>query len=212
MKQLTRAKKLNLAIMASGRGSNFATINEAIRRGDLDAEIKILISDKPDAPALVKAKDFNITAKYINPKDYPDRDAYEEALVKTLKSLDIDLLVLAGYMRLVGSKLLSSFKNRVINIHPALLPAFPGLHAQRQALEYGVRYTGCTVHIVDEGMDSGPIIKQVVVPIYQDDTEESLTKRILQEEHQIYWRAIQLLAQGRVYLMGRRVIILEKED
>ncbi|HZJ84380.1 MAG TPA: phosphoribosylglycinamide formyltransferase [Syntrophomonadaceae bacterium] len=212
MKQIVAAKKLNLAIMASGRGSNFASINEAIRRGDLDAEIKILISDKPDAQALEKAKDFNIIAKYINPKDYPNRDAYEEELVKTLKNLDIDLLVLAGYMRLVGSRLLSSFENRVINIHPALLPAFPGLHAQRQALEYGVKYTGCTVHIVDEGMDSGPIIKQVVLPIYLDDTEESLTKRILQEEHQIYWRAIQLFAQGQVYLKGRRVIILEKED
>ncbi len=212
MKQVIKPKRLKLALMASGRGSNFEALSAAIDRKDLDAEIVIVISDKENALALDKARKRNIPAVYVNPRDFATFDKYEEHLVKILKEYDIDIVVLAGYMRLVGLTFLHNFKNRVVNIHPALLPAFKGLHAQKQALDYGVKYTGCTVHIVDEGMDTGPIIMQSIVPVYLDDTEEILSSRILQEEHQIYWRALQLLAEGRIYIEGRQIIIAEKDE
>lgn len=210
MKQIIATKKLNLAVLASGRGSNFVAINEAIQENKLNAEIKILLSDKKEALALKKAEELNITALHINPRDFSDMATYEEHLVKILNEFNIDIVVLAGYMRLVDSTFLQAYKNRVVNIHPALLPAFPGLHAQRQALDYGVKYSGCTVHIVDEGMDTGPIIMQAAVPVYSDDTEDSLTTRILAEEHKIYWQALQLMAEGRLYIKGRKIFILEK--
>ncbi|NLB89002.1 MAG: phosphoribosylglycinamide formyltransferase [Syntrophomonadaceae bacterium] len=209
MKQVIKAKRLNLGVMASGRGSNFDAIYTAIERKDLNADIKVLISDKKDAPVLKKAEEKNIPAININPQDYASLQEYEAAVVNKLLEYDVDILVLAGYMRLVGSTLLSTFPNRILNIHPSLLPAFKGLNAQKQALDYGVKYTGCTVHIVDEGMDTGPIIMQAIVPVYLDDTEEILSKRILEEEHQIYWRSLQLLAEGRVYISGRKTVIKE---
>lgn len=210
MRQLMAAKRLNLAILASGRGSNFSAIGEAVSQNKLNAQIRVLISDKAEALALEKARDLNISALHINPRNYASMADYEVELVKRLQEFDIDIVALAGYMRLVGTHFLKAFKNRVVNIHPSLLPAFKGLNAQKQALDYGVKYSGCTVHLVDEGMDTGPIIMQSVVPIYNDDTEESLTARILEEEHKIYWQSLQFIASGQLYIKDRQIFILEK--
>lgn len=199
--------KLRLGFLASGRGSNFQAIIDNIDNGKLDAEAVVVISDKKDAFALQRAVNHNIPAVFINPREFETRDDYEKTILKTLKDFKVDLVVLAGYMRLIGNVLIREFHNRIMNIHPALLPAFPGIHGQRDALEYGVRYSGCTVHFVDEGMDTGPIILQAVVPVMQDDTEESLAARILIEEHKIYSQAIQLFAEGKLLLEGRKVKI-----
>lgn len=207
MMRVMEPKHLKLAVLASGRGSNFLALWEAIQRGDLDAEISVLISDKVGAAALDRARELGIPALAIRPSDYPNRAAYESAIVHRLQALDIDVVVLAGYMRLVGPVMLAAYKLRLVNIHPALLPAFTGLHAQRQALDYGVKVSGCTVHFVDEGMDTGPIILQVVVPVLAEDSEESLSSRILVQEHQAYYKALQLLAEGRIYIEGRTVHI-----
>ncbi|MEN6461200.1 MAG: phosphoribosylglycinamide formyltransferase [Syntrophomonas sp.] len=209
MIQVMEPKKLKLAILASGRGSNFDAIYEAIISNKLNAEINILISDKENAAALDKARNRNISAMHINPKNFENREGYETELVKQLEETNVDLVILAGYMRLVGHVLLEAYKHRMLNIHPALLPSFPGLHAQRQAVDYGVRFSGCTVHFVDEGMDTGPIILQSAVPVLQDDDEDSLAERILVEEHNTYWRAIQLIADGKVYIDSRKVYIKE---
>lgn len=207
MIRVTQPGKLKVAVLASGRGSNFDALCDAVEKKELDARILLLISDKKDAPALQKASSRGVKSIYIEPADYLNRGEYEKVIVKTLNDYHIDIVALAGYMRLVGHTFLKAFNHRVVNIHPALLPSFTGLHAQQQALDYGVRFSGCTVHIVDEGMDTGPIIMQAVVPVHQDDTEESLSKRILKEEHEIYWRALQLFAQGRIFIAGRKVII-----
>lgn len=208
MQPVTTAKRLRLAVLASGRGSNFLAIQGAIENGRLDADICLLISDQAQAPALERARELGIKALFIDPKAFPGRDAYESELVRHLQGEEIDFLVLAGYMRLVGGVILNAYSHRVLNIHPALLPSFPGLHAQRQAVEYGVKYSGCTVHFVDLGMDTGPIIKQAVVPVEDDDTEDSLAERILAQEHRLYWQVLQLLAEGRVYIEGRKVHIV----
>jgi phosphoribosylglycinamide formyltransferase-1 len=210
MIQVMEPKKLKLAILASGRGSNFDAIYEAIIKNELNAEISILISDKENAAALDKARSRNIPVVHINPKNFDSREPYEEEIVKHLMQANVDLVILAGYMRLVGHVLLKAYKHKMLNIHPALLPSFPGLHAQKQAVDYGVRFSGCTVHFVDEGMDTGPIIMQSVVPVMEDDDEDSLAARILVEEHNTYWRAIQLIARGKVYIDSRRIYI--KED
>lgn len=207
MMQVIPAGRLQLAVLASGRGSNFDALCQAIERGDLNADIKVLVSDKENAPALEKARKRNIEAVYLNPRSYNNRDEYETELVKRLKGEQVTVVALAGYMRLVGPVLLKHFRYRIVNIHPALLPAFPGLQAQQQAVDYGVRYSGCTVHIVDAGMDTGPILMQAVVPVLPDDNGDTLAERILIEEHQIYWRSLQLLAQGRVYIDGRKAVI-----
>ncbi|MBP1760499.1 MAG: Phosphoribosylglycinamide formyltransferase [Firmicutes bacterium] len=198
---------LRLAVLASGRGSNFLAILEAIQQGRLNAQIKVLISDKSDALALQKAEEAGIPHIFIDPRLFPDRQSYESEIVKELKSRDIDLVVLAGYMRLVGKVLLQSYPHQILNIHPALLPSFTGLHAQRQAVDYGVKFSGCTVHFVDDGMDTGPIIDQVVVPVLPDDTEDDLAERILEQEHKLYARVLQWIAEGRVYIEGRKVYI-----
>lgn len=207
MIQIRPAGQLNLAVLASGRGSNFDAICEAIERHELEARIKLLLSDKPAAPALVKAKRRGIIAQAVDPHNFINRNAYENELVRLMKEQQVDMVVLAGYMRLVGTVILENYPNRVLNIHPALLPAFPGLNAQKQALDYGVKYSGCTVHIVDSGMDSGPIISQAVVPVLDNDDEETLSQRILEQEHQIYWQSLQLFSEGRAYLDGRRIVI-----
>lgn len=201
------ARHLKLAVIASGRGSNFDAICQAIERKDLDANIELLVSDNPNSPALEKAAQRGIKTLHINPREFSSRELYEAALTEELQARKVDLAVLAGYMRLVGKVFLAAFENRVLNIHPALLPSFPGLHAQQQALEYGVKVSGCTVHIVDEGMDTGPIILQRAVPVLASDDQETLSQRILREEHQIYWQALQLIAEGRVWVEGRRVLI-----
>lgn len=204
--------KLRLAVLASGRGSNFEAICQAIDEGRLDAQVVVLISDNPNAPALERARKRGIKDVYINPRAFVSRDEYEKALVRTCQEAGTDIVVLAGYMRLLGKTFLSAYHLRTVNIHPALLPAFPGLHAQKQALEYGVRFSGCTVHFVDEGVDTGPIILQAVVPVYFNDTVETLEARILKEEHRIYPEALQLIAEGRVVVEGRRVRIIGEED
>lgn len=208
MKRSIEPGCLRLAVLASGRGSNFLAIQKAIEAGQVNARICILLSDKEQAPALQKAQEAGIEAFFLDPKQYTNREAYESVIVKKLADLQIDLVVLAGYMRLVGKVLLDAYGLRMINIHPALLPSFTGLHAQRQAIDYGVKFSGCTVHFVDEGMDTGPIILQSVVPIYSDDTEDSLSDRILAEEHKTYPQAIQLIAEGKIYIEGRKVLVL----
>ncbi len=207
MIQVIAPGRLRLAILASGRGSNFDALGRAIKRGDLDADITVLISDLESAPVLEKAKAQGIDAVFIDPRAFGSRDEYETELVRVLKAHQVTVVVLAGYMRLVGRILLDAYKNRILNIHPALLPSFPGLHAQQQAVDYGVKFSGCTVHIVDKGMDTGPIIIQAVVPVLPEDSGDTLADRILGEEHKIYWRSLQLLAQGRVYIDGRKVLI-----
>jgi phosphoribosylglycinamide formyltransferase-1 len=209
MIKVIEKKRLKLAVLVSGRGSNFLAILKAIIQGQLNAEIKILISDKKNAPALNKARDAGINSFFINPHDFNSRNDYEAKMVEIIKQNEADVVVLAGFMRLVGPVFLGAFKHRVLNIHPALLPSFTGLNAQKQALEYGVKYSGCTVHFVDEGMDTGPILKQAVVPVLDDDNEETLTQRILVEEHKIYSQALQLIAEGRVHISGRKVVIKE---
>ena len=181
-----------LAILLSGRGSNFVAIYEAIRRGDLQAEICCVISNVPEAAGLERATEFGLNAICVPSKGI-DRVEYDRLLVKTLQSFDPALVCLAGFMRILSPEFLKAYPSRVLNIHPALLPSFPGLHAQRQALQYGVKISGCTVHIADEGVDTGPIILQRAVEVMEDDTEEALSARILEQEHQIYWRAIGLM-------------------
>lgn len=207
MKRLMEPGKLRLGIFASGRGSNFDAICAAIVRQDLNASISVVLSDNEGAAVIRKAAARGIRSFHVDPGGFQDKNQYERCLLAALKAEKVDLVVLAGYMRLVGKTILQAYENRVVNIHPALLPAFKGLHAQRQAVQYGVKYSGCTVHLVDEGMDSGPIIMQTVVPVSQDDDEDSLATRILAEEHNTYWRALQLIAEGRVWLEGRRVFI-----
>ena len=197
-----------LAVLASGRGSNFASIVEKIEAGEVPAAVDVLVSDNPAAPALEFARRHGIETAVFRREDYPTNKAHNEAIARFLLPRGIDLVVLAGYMRLIKAPLLEAFPKHIINIHPALLPAFPGLHAQKQALDYGVRYSGCTVHLVDAGVDSGPVLLQAVVPVEPDDTEELLSARILKEEHKLLPRAITLIAQGRVRLEGRKVRIL----
>ena len=200
---------INIGVLASGRGTNLQAIIEAIKEGKIKGRISIVISDNRDAFALKRAKQNNIETEYINFKSFKNRENYDKKIVECLKEKDVDLVVLAGYMRILSSFFINAYKNKIMNIHPALLPSFPGLHAQRQAVEYGVKISGCTVHFVDEGVDSGPIILQKAVEVKDNDTEELLAERILKEEHQIYPRAIQLFSQGRLVIKGRKVFIEE---
>jgi len=200
---------INIGVLASGRGTNLQAIIEAIEEGKIEGEIKVVISDNPDAYALKRAQQYNIDTRYINFKEFKKREDYDKEIIKTLEEKKVDLVVLAGYMRILTPYFIKTYKNRIMNIHPALLPSFPGLHAQRQAVQYGVKVSGCTVHFVDEGMDSGPIILQQAVEVKDDDSEESLAERILREEHQIFPQAIQLFSQGRLIIKGRKVFIKE---
>ncbi|MBU4226842.1 phosphoribosylglycinamide formyltransferase [bacterium] len=198
---------INIGVLASGRGTNLQAIIEAIEEGKIEGEIKVVISDNPDAYALKRAQQYNIDTRYINFKEFKNREDYDKEIIKTLEEKKIDLVVLAGYMRILSPHFIRTYKNKVINIHPALLPSFPGLHAQKQAIEHGVKVSGCTVHFVDEGVDSGPIILQKAVEVSDDDTEESLAEKILKEEHQIFSQAIQLFSEGRLIIKGKRVFI-----
>jgi phosphoribosylglycinamide formyltransferase-1 len=181
-----------LAVLLSGRGSNFLAIYEAIRRGDLKAEICCVISNVEGAAGVARAKEFGLPAICL-PSRGIERTEYDRMLVSALRPFDAAVVCLAGFMRILSPELLKEYSGRVVNIHPALLPSFPGLHAQKQALDYGVKISGCTVHIADEGVDTGPILLQRAVDVLEGDTEESLSARILEQEHQIYWRAIDLL-------------------
>lgn len=195
-----------LAILISGRGSNLQSIIDAVGSSQLSAEIAVVISSRRDAAGLMRAKEVGIEAMWVNPRDYADRDAYDRALVDILRDREVGLVCLAGFMRLVGDPLLRAFPNRILNIHPSLLPAFPGLEAQRQALEHGVRITGATVHIVNSELDNGPIVLQASVPVLDDDTVETLSARILVEEHRIYPEAIRLILEGHWSIEGRRFV------
>jgi phosphoribosylglycinamide formyltransferase-1 len=201
-------KKIKLGVLVSGRGSNLQAIIDNIGNGSLGAELAVVISDQPDAYALERARKHGIPGVHVSAKGYRGRrDEYDSLLVQELRKHDVGLVVLAGFMRIITPTLLKAFPQRVINIHPALLPAFPGLHVQKAALEHGVKFSGCTVHFVDEGMDTGPIIIQAVVPVLDNDTEDTLSSRILAQEHKIYSRAIQLIAEDRLRIEGRRVLV-----
>ena len=201
---------LNLGILASGRGSNFQSIIDEIEKGGLNAKIRLLIVDNPDAFAIERAGKHGIEFLVIRPKDCKTKDDFYLMIADELRKRDVELVVLAGFMRIVGKPLIDAFPDRIMNIHPALLPSFPGLHSQKQAVEYGVKISGCTVHFVDEGMDTGPIIIQAAVPVYHEDTEETLSERILKLEHKIYPEAIRLFSEGRLEVRGRIVKIKGK--
>jgi phosphoribosylglycinamide formyltransferase-1 len=203
--------RFRVGVLASGRGSNFQSIIDAVERGKLPVVIAIVLVNKKDAQALERARRHNIPGEFLDPDGFSDRVSYDRALAQRLQAYRVDLVVLAGYMRLVTPALIEPFKNRIINIHPSLLPSFPGLKAQRQALEHGVKVSGCTIHFVDEQMDHGPILLQASVPVEEWDTEESLSERILLEEHRLLPEAIALLAEGKVQVEGRRVIIEGRE-
>lgn len=191
----------------SGSGTNLQAIMDAAKSGSIDAAVRVVISDTPGAYALERAKSGQVPALLIERKSFASRNEFESAIVAALNEHDVELICLAGYMRIVGPTLLSSFPNRTLNIHPALLPAFPGLEGQRQAFEYGVKISGCTVHFLDAKVDHGPIICQAAVKVQEDDTVETLRQRILKEEHRLYPQAIQLYAEGRLKIEGRRVLI-----
>jgi len=194
-----------LGILLSGRGSNFAAIADSVAAGRVDAEIAVVISNRPEAPGLAIAKERGFHAVSLPSKGL-DREIYDRQVIEELHRAQVDLVCLAGYMRILSGHFIREFPERVLNIHPSLLPAFPGLDAQHQAWEHGVKFTGCTVHFVDEGLDSGPIVKQAVVPIADDDTAESLSRKIIRAEHRIYTEAIALVLSGRYRIEGRRVI------
>lgn len=197
--------RLRLGVLVSGRGSNLQAIIDASEAGRIDAVLAVVISDVADAFALERARTHGIEAAFVDPRLFDTREAFDAAIIDLLRKREVDLVCLAGFMRLLSPHFVREFHHRIMNIHPALLPAFPGLHVQRKALKHGVKFSGCTVHFVDEGTDTGPIIIQAVVPVLDDDTEESLSARILKYEHQIYPRAIQLFAEGRLEVRGRRV-------
>jgi phosphoribosylglycinamide formyltransferase 1 len=203
-------KKPKLAVLVSGRGSNLQAIIDNIEKGTLSAELAVVISDQADAYALERARKHSVPAVHVSAKGYRGkRDDYDALLVKELQKRNVELVCLAGFMRIITPTLIKAFPNRILNIHPALLPSFPGLHVQKAAIEHGAKFSGCTVHFVDEGMDTGPIIIQAVVPVLDNDTEDSLSERILKQEHKIYSRAIQLYAEGKLKIKGRRVILAD---
>ncbi len=195
-----------LGILISGRGSNLAAILDAITAGTLQATIAVVISNRPEAAGLVKAHDAGIETLVLRPKDFAGRAAYDAAIADALIARNVSLVCLAGYMRLVGAPLLDAFSNRVLNVHPSLLPAFPGLDAQAQALAHGVRISGATVHLVNAGLDDGPIVVQAAVPVFSNDTVDSLSARILVEEHKLYPAAISIVLNGGWRVDGRRFV------
>ncbi len=194
-------------MLVSGRGSNLQAIIDAIESGKVNANISCVISNVPGVQSLDRAKKHGIPAVVVDHKDFSDRTAYEKELLKVIDSYNPGLICLAGYMRIVGAEIIKNYKGRIMNVHPALLPSFPGLHGQKQALDYGAKVSGCTVHFVDEGCDTGPVILQKVVPVLDDDTEATLSARILEEEHKAYPEAIQLFSANRLNIENRRVRI-----
>jgi len=201
------ARQLPIGVLISGGGTNLQAIIDAIEAKRLDAAIKLVLSNKADAYGLVRAKNHRIATEILDHRKYPSRETYDQAVIDLLRAHGVELVVLAGFIRLLSPVFVKAYSNRIMNIHPALLPSFPGLHVQKKAVEYGVRFSGCTVHFVNDECDEGPIIIQAVVPVFADDTEEKLAARILKEEHRIYPRAIQLYAEGRLGVGGRRVIV-----
>jgi phosphoribosylglycinamide formyltransferase-1 len=199
--------KTRLGVLVSGSGTNLQSILDACKTGKIDAEVVVVISNKSGAYALKRAENAGVETVVLEPKGFATREDYDKELVKILKKRNIELVILAGFMRIVTPVLIKEFPMRIMNIHPALLPAFPGLHVQKRAIEYGAKFSGCTVHFVTEEVDAGPIIIQAVVPVYENDTEDTLRDRILIEEHRIYPQAIQLFSEGKLKVEGRRVRI-----
>jgi phosphoribosylglycinamide formyltransferase-1 len=193
-------------VLASGRGTNLGAILEAAAAPDYPAAVVVVVSDREAAPALERARREGVPAAFVDPKAHSDREGFETSLLAVLREHRVELVCLAGFMRILGPRLLDAFPGRILNIHPSLLPAFPGLAAQRQALHYGVRVAGATVHFVDGGIDTGPIVLQASVPVRDEDTEASLSARILAEEHRLYPEAIRLVAEGQLRVVGRRVL------
>lgn len=208
------AREVPIGVLISGSGTNLQAIIDAIEAKRLDAVIRVVISNREDAYGLVRAKKHNLPIEILDHRGFSSREAYDQALVEMLQKRQVELVILAGFMRLLSPVFVKAYSNRAMNIHPALLPSFPGLHVQKKAAEYGVRFSGCTVHFVTEGCDEGPIIIQAVVPVFPDDSEETLAARILKEEHHIYPRAIQLYGEGRLRVVGRKVMVenLAKEE
>ena len=199
--------RVRVGVLASGGGTNLQSLIDASAAGTIPADVALVLSNNPDAGALTRAQRAGIPTCHLDHRRFASREAFDHAAVAALRDAGVELVCLAGFMRIITPAFLDAFPGRVMNIHPALLPAFPGLHVQRKALEYGARFAGCTVHFVDAGVDTGPIIIQAVVPIHDDDTEETLSARILAQEHRIYPRAVQLFAEGRLVLDGRKVRI-----
>ena len=200
--------RLRVGVLVSGRGSNLQALLDASARPDYPAEVVVVISDRERAAALERARAAGVEALYVNPKDFADREAFDLALVRELTARRVGLVCTAGFMRILSVAFTRAFAGRAMNIHPSLLPAFPGLHAQRQALDHGVKIAGATVHFLDDGaVDTGPIILQSSVPVQPDDTEDTLAARILTEEHRLYPEAVRLFAEGRLAMAGRRVVV-----
>lgn len=198
--------KKRIGVLLSGRGSNFVALAESVAAGRIpNAEIAIVVSNREGAPGIDKAKERGITTRVIPSKGL-EREAYDRQVAVVLNEHKVDLICLAGYMRLLSPYFVASFSNRILNIHPSLLPSFPGLESQRQALEYGVKFAGCTVHFVDENLDAGPIVLQAAVPVHDEDTEATLSERILAEEHRIYSEAVKIVLEGKYKIAGRRVV------
>lgn len=200
------AGRVPIAILISGRGSNMVSLVTAAREGRLCADVRVVLSNRPDAAGLARAAEMGIPTAVLDHRTFSTREAFDAALAAELERRGVRFVALAGFMRVLTPVFLRRFAGRVLNIHPALLPSFPGVHAQRQALEYGVRVTGCTVHFVDEGVDTGPIVAQATVPVRDDDTEETLAARILEVEHRLYPFALQAVLEGRARVVGRRVL------
>jgi phosphoribosylglycinamide formyltransferase-1 len=195
-----------VGVLISGRGSNLQAILNAIHVGELDASLAVVVSNRPEAMGLLHAREAGVESMHLNSREYVNRDAYDAEIVSVLRARSVGLVCLAGFMRLVGQPLLAAFPNRILNIHPSLLPAFPGLDAQRQALEHGVKVTGATVHLVNAGLDAGPIVAQTPVPVLDTDTVDTLSARILVEEHRLYPQAIGRVLDGSCRLHGRRIM------
>lgn len=201
------ARQLPIGVLISGGGTNLQAIIDAIEAKTLDAKIEVVLSNRADAYGLVRARNHGIATEVLDHKKFSSREAFDEAVVEILHRRSVELVALAGFMRLLSPVFVKAYSNRIMNIHPALLPSFPGLHVQKKAVEHGVRFSGCTVHFVNEECDEGPIIIQAVVPVFPDDSEETLAARILKQEHRIYPRAIQLYSEGRLRVEGRMVLV-----
>jgi len=202
-----KEKTGRIAVLLSGRGSNFDALYRDSLEPDSGYRISLVVSDRADAPGLLRARRYGLDTVFIDPKEFASRRAFSERLLSALSSRAVNLVCLAGFMRILGRRVVDAYPGRILNIHPALLPAFPGLNAQRQALDYGVKYSGCTVHFVDRGMDTGPVVLQECVAVREDDDEDSLSRRILEQEHRLFPRAVRMFFAGALQIQGRRVRI-----
>lgn len=201
------SKEFKLGVLASGRGTNLQAVIDQIENGDIPARISVILSNRKEAPALERGRKHNIESRFVDPKLFPKKEAYDAELASLLKDHGVDLVCLAGYMRILGKGFIQAFKGKIINIHPSLLPAFPGLDVQQKAIDRGVKVSGCTVHFVNEEVDAGPIILQAAVPVKDHDDADTLSARILEQEHIIYPQAIRLIAEGRIRIERDRVVL-----